>query len=141
MSFSLLTSIQEKTTWHSPKSILFLRSTNLLFTFPTHFAQQTKVAMSSIDRSEDNSKTDDDPYDRMLTYLTGKRKEERKAKEKAIRFPIKVRYLGRAEKLFVLNAFTTTLPLQLPNKFHLSIISHTFTINISAIVDVYYSMW
>ena len=95
--------------------------------------------MSSSDRQEDNSKTDDDPYDRMLIFLTGKRKEERKLKEKAIRFPIKVRYLGRAEKLFVLNAFTTT-PLQsLPNKFF--IISHTFTINMSAIVDVYYSMW
>ena len=73
--------------------------------------------MSSSDRSGDNSETDDDPYDRMLTYLTGKRKEERKAKEKAIRFPIKVSedtssWCERAEKLFVLNAFTTTLRMK-----------------------------
>lgn len=46
--------------------------------------------MSSSDNSEDNNKIDD-PYERMLVFLTGKRSEDRKSKEKAIRFPVKVR--------------------------------------------------
>lgn len=46
--------------------------------------------MSSSDNSEGNNKTDD-PYERMLVFLTGKRSEDRKSKEKAIRFPVKVR--------------------------------------------------
>ncbi|GFH53423.1 predicted protein [Chaetoceros tenuissimus] len=40
-----------------------------------------------------NSHIEDDPYDRMITFLTGKRKEERKSKEKAIRFPVKLMYI------------------------------------------------
>ena len=46
--------------------------------------------MSSSENSEDNNNTDD-PCERMLVFLTGKRSEDRKAKEKAIRFPVKVR--------------------------------------------------
>ncbi len=66
--------------------------------------------MSSSDRSENKSKADE-PYDRMLIFLTGKGSEDRKSKEKAIRFPIKVR-ISRpqdAEKLFILYSFTACL--------------------------------
>ncbi|GFH53424.1 predicted protein [Chaetoceros tenuissimus] len=48
--------------------------------------------MSSSDNSEGNNKTDD-PYERMLVFLTGKRSEDRKSKEKAIRFPVKLMYI------------------------------------------------
>ncbi|GFH44780.1 hypothetical protein CTEN210_01254 [Chaetoceros tenuissimus] len=34
---------------------------------------------------------DNDPYEEMVIFLTGKRKHERKSKERAIRFPVKVR--------------------------------------------------
>lgn len=58
--------------------------------------------MSSSDRSEQNSKADD-PYERMLIFLTGKGSEDRKSKEKAIRFPVKVR-----EGLHLLDTISTT---------------------------------
>lgn len=35
--------------------------------------------------------TKNDPYEEMVTYITGKQKHERLSKERAIRFPTKVR--------------------------------------------------
>lgn len=34
---------------------------------------------------------DNDPYEEMVTFITGKHKHERLSKERAIRFPTKVR--------------------------------------------------
>ena len=41
---------------------------------------------ASIQEGVDNN----DPYEEMVTYITGKRKHERLSKERAIRFPTKV---------------------------------------------------
>lgn len=39
------------------------------------------------------SNSDEDPYDAMITFLTGRTKSERSSKERAIIFPVKVCYI------------------------------------------------
>ena len=43
--------------------------------------------------SSNTSNSDEDPYDAMITFLTGRSKSERSPKERAIIFPVKVSYI------------------------------------------------
>ena len=51
-----------------------------------HKNEQFIRAASTNNEAEDN----DDPYDKMVTFLTGRTKSERTSKERAIIFPVKV---------------------------------------------------
>lgn len=53
--------------------------------------QQLHKKENSIRAASTNEAVDnDDPYDKMVTFLTGRTKSERTSKERAIIFPVKV---------------------------------------------------
>ena len=54
---------------------------------PQLHKQENSIRAASTNEAEDN---DEDPYDKMVTFLTGRTKSERTSKERAIIFPVKV---------------------------------------------------
>lgn len=60
-----------------------------------HAEQEENNGFSEEKREEpsNTSNSDEDPYDAMITFLTGRTKSERSSKERAIIFPVKVSYI------------------------------------------------
>lgn len=61
-----------------------------------HVEQEGNNGFSEQEKREEPSNTsnsDEDPYDAMFTFITGRTKSERSTKERAIIFPVKVSYI------------------------------------------------
>ena len=58
-----------------------------------HAEEGNNCSEEKREEPSNTSNSDEDPYDAMITFLTGRSKSERSPKERAIIFPVKVSYI------------------------------------------------